>query len=75
MYTFTLVGLAPIGTLVAGTLAQQIGAPWAMRVAGSICLLGAIWVGVRLIEKAADQSDKLSPEERESNDPSDRRRR
>jgi MFS family permease len=48
MYTFTLVGLAPIGTFVAGVIAQRISAPWAMRVAGIVCVTGAVWVFSRL---------------------------
>jgi len=43
MYTFVLVGLAPIGSLLLGALAQHLGAPWAVRIGGMICLAGSIW--------------------------------
>jgi MFS family permease len=47
-YTFTLVGLAPIGTFLAGIVAQKLSAPWAVRIGGSICLLGAAWFAMRI---------------------------
>jgi hypothetical protein len=42
IYTFVLVGLAPLGTFSAGAVAQSFGAPWAVRLGGVLCLLGAV---------------------------------
>jgi MFS family permease len=48
MYIFIFVGMAPIGTFLAGALAQRIGAPWAIRIGGAICMAGALWFAGRL---------------------------
>jgi MFS family permease len=41
--TVALVGMAPFGGLLAGTLANKIGAPRTVMVSGAACLLGAMW--------------------------------
>jgi MFS family permease len=48
MYIFIFVGMAPIGTFLAGALAQRIGAPWAIRIGGAVCMAGALWFAGRL---------------------------
>ena len=47
-YTMAFVGMAPFGSLLAGTLAHAIGAPWTVIVNGSAVLLGAAWFASRL---------------------------
>lgn len=47
-YTFSLVGLAPIGTMLAGVVAQELSAPWAVRIGGAVCLVGAAWFAARI---------------------------
>lgn len=42
-YTMAFVGMAPFGSLLAGGLAQAIGAPWTVVLTGSCCILGAAW--------------------------------
>jgi len=42
-YTIAFVGMAPFGSLLAGSLAHAIGAPWTVVVNGSVVLLGAAW--------------------------------
>ena len=42
-YTIAFVGMAPFGSLLAGSLAHEIGAPWTVVVNGSVVLLGAAW--------------------------------
>jgi MFS family permease len=42
-YTVAFVGMAPFGSLFAGTLAHWIGAPRTVMVSGAACLLGAGW--------------------------------
>lgn len=42
-YTMAFVGAAPFGSLLAGTLAQRIGAPHTVVFTGACCLLGALW--------------------------------
>jgi hypothetical protein len=48
IYTFTLVGLAPIGSFLAGWLAQRLDAPWSVRIGGGLCLAGAGWFATRI---------------------------
>jgi MFS family permease len=42
-YTMAFVGMAPFGSLLAGTLAHGIGAPRTVIVSGAACILGAAW--------------------------------
>jgi MFS family permease len=42
-YTAAFVGMAPFGSLLAGTLAHWIGAPRTVMVTGTCCILGAAW--------------------------------
>ena len=47
-YTMAFVGMAPFGSLLAGSLASAIGAPWTVIANGSAVLLGAAWFWTRL---------------------------
>jgi MFS family permease len=47
-YTMAFVGMAPFGSLLAGVLAHRFGAPHAVIITGSCCLLGALWFSTRL---------------------------
>jgi MFS family permease len=40
-FTMAFMGTAPIGSLIAGTLAQHIGAPLTLTIGGTICVIGA----------------------------------
>jgi fucose permease len=42
-YTMAFFGAAPLGSLLAGLLAHQFGAPNAVIVTGVFCLTGALW--------------------------------
>jgi MFS family permease len=42
LYTVAFLGMAPLGSLIAGGLASRIGAPWTVRSGGICCILGAI---------------------------------
>ena len=42
-YTIAFVGMAPFGSLMAGALAQSIGAPWTVTISGVCCIAGALW--------------------------------
>jgi len=46
--TVALVGMAPFGSLFAGTLAHSIGAPRTVMVSGACCLAGAMWFSTQL---------------------------
>jgi MFS family permease len=47
-YTIAFVGMAPFGSLLAGSLAHAIGAPWTVIMNGSVVLLGAAWFMTQL---------------------------
>jgi MFS family permease len=49
-YTVAFVGMAPFGSLLAGGLAQAIGAPWTVVVSGVACIAGAAWFLTRMKE-------------------------
>ena len=47
-YTSAFFGAAPFGSLLAGALANAIGAPRTMMVAGTLCLAGSVWFAFEL---------------------------
>jgi MFS family permease len=52
-YTMAFVGMAPFGSLLAGTLAHKIGAPRTVIVSGVACILGSLifWSRMGAIRK------------------------
>ena len=49
-YTLSILGMNPIGSLIAGGVAARIGVPVTMIGAGAICLAGAAWFYWKLPE-------------------------
>ncbi len=47
-YAMAFYGAAPFGSLLAGTLAERIGAPRTVMVTGVFCLIGCAWFTVEL---------------------------
>src|SRR5271167_2019569 len=47
-YTVAFVGMAPFGSLLAGTVAHAIGAPRTVMLSGAFCIAGAAWFATRL---------------------------
>jgi MFS family permease len=47
-YTMAFVGMAPFGSLLAGSLADAIGAPWTVIINGSAIIIGAAWFATQL---------------------------
>ena len=47
-YAMAFAGMAPFGSLLAGSLAARFGAPNTVIVSGSVCLLVALWFARRL---------------------------
>ena len=62
LYNMLLMGLAPLGALQAGALAERFGASITLAVGGDICLLASFWLwfarpqGFRQVETVAPQS-------------------
>ncbi len=48
VYSFMVLGLAPIGAFEAGWLADRIGVPWAIAINGTITLAGVLMLRRRL---------------------------
>jgi len=42
-YTFAILGVTPIGSLVAGAVAARFGAPTTLVLCGICCLAGSVW--------------------------------
>jgi len=47
-YTMAFMGTAPFGSLLAGSVAERIGAPHTLLFGGIGCLLGAVWFAMTL---------------------------
>jgi MFS family permease len=47
-FTMAFIGMAPFGSLMAGSLANRIGAPITVLISGALCAAGAVWFAIRL---------------------------
>jgi MFS family permease len=47
-YTIAFVGMAPFGSLLAGTMAHAVGAPLTVILNGAVVLLAGTWFATRL---------------------------
>jgi len=47
-YTMAFFGSAPFGSLLAGTLADRIGAPHTVIITGAFCVAGSLWFTLEL---------------------------
>jgi fucose permease len=47
-YTMAFLGTAPIGSFLAGALADRIGAPRTIMLGGLACVAGGAWFAARL---------------------------
>jgi MFS family permease len=47
-YTMAFFGASPFGSLLAGALAHQIGAPHTVMVTGTFCIVGSLWFTLEL---------------------------
>jgi MFS family permease len=47
-YTVAFVGMAPFGSLLAGGLANEVGAPLTVMLSGACCIAGAAWFATQL---------------------------
>ncbi|HEY6515942.1 MAG TPA: MFS transporter [Steroidobacteraceae bacterium] len=75
-YTMAFFGAAPFGSLLAGALAEHIGAPHTVMLTGTFCIVGAAWFGLQLPKirpamRAAYREKELSAQ-RESEPPAAR---
>jgi hypothetical protein len=47
-YAMAFLGTAPIGSLLAGVLADRLGEATTIMLGGAVCLAGAAWFATRL---------------------------
>jgi MFS family permease len=47
-YTMAFMGMAPFGSLLAGTMAHKFGAPLTVMMNGAVVVMGAAWFATRL---------------------------
>ena len=47
-YTMAFVGMAPFGSLLAGSMAHLIGAPWTVKLNGVVVVAASLWFMTRL---------------------------
>jgi MFS family permease len=47
-FTMALVGMAPFGSLIVGSLAEAIGAPNTLLICGASCILGSLLFAMKL---------------------------
>jgi MFS family permease len=57
VYTMMFLGMAPLGALLAGALAERLGAPLTLALGGLVCILGAgaFWLYLPSIRVEARQ--------------------
>ena len=48
VYSMMMMGMAPLGALLAGAASERLGAPLTVAVGGLCSIAGAIWFGMRL---------------------------
>ena len=48
LYSMMFMGMAPLGALFGGSLAEKIGAPFTVGIGGALSVLGAIWFYTQL---------------------------
>jgi MFS family permease len=49
-YTMAFFGSAPFGSLLAGALAEKIGASYTVAISGALCLAAAVWFSFKMPE-------------------------
>jgi len=48
VYSMMFMGMAPIGALFGGALAEHLGAPLTVGIGGTASIAGAVWFGLQL---------------------------
>ncbi|MBC7797547.1 MAG: MFS transporter, partial [Pyrinomonadaceae bacterium] len=48
VYSMMFMGMAPLGALIAGAIADRFGAPITVTIGGAVCIFGGIAFGLRL---------------------------
>ena len=71
VYSMMFMGMAPLGALMAGSLAGPIGAPATVAVGGAVCVAGGIVFGSRLPSLRGPARQLLAAQEMSAGAPAD----
>lgn len=71
VYSMMFMGMAPIGALLAGALAQRLGAPNTVALGGAVCILGSLVFGLRLPALRAEAREIIVALQMAGGDPPD----
>jgi MFS family permease len=74
LYSMMFLGMAPFGALLAGILANLMGAPSTVALGGAVCIAGAVVFGVYL-PKIRAEGRQLIAQLMKSQEPADREAR
>jgi MFS family permease len=57
VYSMMFMGMAPLGSLMAGTLGHNLGAPWTVALGGMVCMVGGAvyWTQLSQLRQEARQ--------------------
>ena len=58
VYSMMFMGMAPLGALLAGSLAEFMGVPFTVALGGAVCILGSLIFSVRL-PKMRDEGQRM----------------
>jgi MFS family permease len=72
VYSMMFMGMAPLGAMFAGTVAQNIGAPYTVAIGGAVCIVGAIIFGLNLDEFRSEAREIIIALNMASGSPVDR---
>jgi MFS family permease len=62
VYAMMFMGVQPIGALIAGGVAKRFGAPRALTVFGTVCLLGSLFYVFRVAMRLGDTRAATEPQ-------------
>ena len=73
VYSMMFMGMAPLGSLLAGALAGRLGAPLTIALGGVACILGSIAFGLRLPSLRDEARRLIVAQEAVGGDPAEER--
>jgi MFS family permease len=71
VYSMMFMGMAPLGALFAGLLADRVGAPMTIGIGGAACVLGSLILGFRLRNLRHETRQMVVALEMAAGDPAD----
>jgi MFS family permease len=66
LFLMMFMGTPPLGSLLAGSLAPHIGAPWTVAITGVCCLGAALWFALRMHVLVEAEGEEIALAEQET---------